>query len=157
MFNLYSYQTLPLLFNFQHQGLFKVKESKNPFSFGTAEKKLLIVFFYYLALNVLGFLIFSLFQRSAVLLQRELQRYFVCESQGYKPDSPCDRSRFERLGSNRSYYGYGYPTISIIATNIVLLAPVVNFVFVVNIQLLKEKFTAFRTKITSFFTKSSIS
>ena len=141
-----------MFLNFQHHGLFKAKESRNPISFGTAEKKLLIILFYYLVLEVLGFLIFSLTQKSVDLLQEELQSYFVCESRGHNPDNPCDRSQFERLG---------YPTIAILSISIVLLAPVANFVFVVNIQLLKEKLTAFKTivqtQFTSFVSKNSTS
>ena len=66
------------------------KESRNPFSFGTAEKKLLFVSFYYVALVVVGLLTFSLYQKSGDPLQKELQRYFICESQDHNPDNPCD-------------------------------------------------------------------
>ena len=149
---MYSYKTLPLLFNFQHHGLFKAKESRNPFSFGTAEKKLLIVSFYYVALEVLGFLTFSLSQRSIVLLRKELQIYFMCESRGHNPDNPCDRSQFEQ---------YTYPAVFILSLSFVLLAPVVNFLFLVNIKLLKEKLTTFKNivqaQFTSVFSKNSIS
>ena len=141
-------KSLPLLFNFQHH---KAKESRNSFSFGTAEKKLLIVSFYYVVLEVLGFLSFSLLQRNGDL-QEELQIYFMCESQGHNPDNPCDRSRFEQLN---------FSIIYILSISIVLLTPVVNFVFVVNVKLLKEKLTTFRSVVqaqfTNFFSKNSIS
>ena len=140
-----SYQTLPQLFNFQHHGLFKAKVSRNPFSLiGTPEKKLLIVSFYYVTLEVLGFITFSLTQKNSNRLREELQSYFVCESQGYDPDNPCDRSQFERLLN---------PTITILTLTLFLLAPVVNFVFAIKIQLLKEKLTAFRNIIQTQLTE----
>ena len=108
--------------------------------------------FYYVTLEILGFLTFSLTQKNLNRLQEELQSYFVCESQGHDPDNPCDRSQFERLR---------YPTITILSLIFVLLAPVVNFVFAIKIQLLKEKFTAFRSFIeaqfTNFFSNNLIS
>ena len=76
----------------------------------------------------------------------------MCESQGHNPDNPCDRSRFVQLN---------YPIISILSISIILLTPVVNFVFIVNVKLLKEKLTAFRSivqaQFTNFFSKNSIS
>ena len=124
-----------MLFNFQHHGLFKAKESRNPFSFGTAEKKLLIVSFYYVALVVFGLLSFSLSQKNRYLLWKELQIYFMCESQGHNPNDPCDRSQFERLS---------HPAVYTLSFSILLLAPVIHSVFVINIQLLKKKLIAFK-------------
>ena len=119
--------------------------SRNPFSLiGTPEKKLLIVSFYYVTLEVLGFITFSLTQKNSNRLREELQSYFVCESQGYDPDNPCDRSQFERLLN---------PTITILTLTLFLLAPVVNFVFAIKIQLLKEKLTAFRNIIQTQLTE----
>ena len=133
-----------MLFNFQNHGLFKAKESRNPFSIGAAEKKLLIVLSYYLVIFVLGFLAFTLTKRSEVLLQEKLQRYFMCESQGHNPDNPCDRSQFEQLN---------YSTAITLSLSILLLAPVVNFVFIFNIRLLKEKLTTFRNIIQAQFAR----
>ena len=141
MSNLYSYHCY--LFNFQHHGLFKAKGSRNPFSFGTAEKKLLIVSFYYVVLVVIGLLSFSLAHKCGGPLQKELQRYFICESQGHNPDNPCDRSQFEQLN---------YSAVFILSISMILLAPVIDFVFIVKVQLLKKKLTAFKNIIQAQFT-----
>ena len=123
------------------------KESRNPFSFGTAEKKLLFVSFYYVALVVVGLLTFSLYQKSGDPLQKELQRYFICESRGHNPDNPCDRSQFEQLN---------YPVVYTLFISMTLLTPVMLSVFIINIQLLKKKLTAFKKQFTSFFSKISV-
>ena len=59
----------------------------------------------------------------------------MCESQGHNPNDPCDRSRFERLS---------YPAVYTLSFSILLLAPVIHSVFVINIQLLKKKLIAFK-------------
>ena len=149
LFNMHAYCPMFKLYDchsiFQHHGLFKAKESRNPFSFGTAEKKLLIVSCYYVTLEILGFLTFTLTQKNSNRLREELQIYFMCESQGHNPDNPCDRSQFERLRN---------PAITILSLTFILLAPVVNFVFAIKIQLLKEKLTAFRNIIQTQYTRT---
>ena len=95
------------------------------------------------------FLTFSLSQRSLHLLRKELQIYFMCESQGHNPDNPCDRSQFER---------FTYPTVFILSLSFVLLAPVVNFLFLVNFQLLLTIIKSIvQAQFTSVFSKNSIS
>ena len=100
-----------------------------------------------MALEVLGLVGFALSQRNAALLQEELAIYFACESLGHDPKNPCDRSQFERLN---------FPTTAILALSIVLFAPVVNFVFVVNVRLLKEKFNDLRRFVQTRYTSVGV-
>ena len=104
----------------------------------TAEKKLLIVFCYYIFLQVISFIYFSITKHSADTLQTELLSYFLCEQDGHDPSNPCSRSGFEYLIN---------PGLAVLSFILALIAPVVNFVFVIDYQELKHKLqTAFKKK-----------
>ena len=108
----------------------KVKKSSNPFQFGTAQKKLLVVFCYYVMLSVVDLTTYTMIARNSPVLRESLQRYFFCEQSGRDSSKPCNRSEFENM-TNASGITLSY---------ILLLAvfPVVNLVYIVNIQELKE-------------------
>ena len=113
----------------QHHGLFKasLRQSKN--KIGTAERKLLIVFVYYVIVIVAALFGASLRVRDREHVNNEIQCYFQCESRGVDPSNPCDTS------------GYNNPvtiTMSTISFILLGLFPLVNFIFVVNIGELKE-------------------
>ena len=116
----------------QTQGLFRSHQfqSKNTFSVSTAEKKLLIVFCYYIFLQVIAFVTFSLSEQGADTLQTELLSYFLCEQDGHDPGNPCSREGFENI------INPGVTTLSFI---LAMMAPSVNFVFVVDYHELKQK------------------
>ena len=116
----------------QTQGLFHSNQlkTKHSFSVSTAEKKLLIVFCYYIFLQVIAFVTFSLSEQAADTLQTELVSYFLCEENGHNPDSPCSRAGFEDLIN---------PVVTILSFILALLAPFVNFVFVIDYQEVKQK------------------
>ncbi len=113
--------------------LFRIHQSKSPFSFGVAEKKLVIIFVYFVVLEVVGFVVFSLSQRNASQLTQELVKYFTCELNGHYPANPCDRTAFER---------FQQPTILIISYILLLLTPLVNMVYVMDFQFLRSKMSS---------------
>ncbi len=120
-------------YNFQQNLLFRIHQSKSPFSFGVAEKKLVIIFAYFIALEVMTLISFSLSQRNTSQLTQELGKYFTCELNGHDPSDPCDRTAFERLR---------YPTVVILGNMLLLLIPLVNMVYVVDFQFLQSKMSS---------------
>jgi ABC-type phosphate transport system permease subunit len=113
----------------QEQGLFR-SSSKNSFHVSTAEKKLFIVFCYYIFLQAVVFVNFSLSGKAVDTLRSELFSYFFCEQNGYDPDNPCSRSGFENLIN---------PGITFLSFMLAMVAPAVNFVFVIDYRELKQK------------------
>ena len=77
-----------------------------------------------------GFVTFSLSEQASGSLERELFSYFLCEQSGHNPASPCSRSGFEDLTN---------PAVTIISLLLAMLAPLVNFVFVVDCNEFKQK------------------
>ena len=121
----------------QEQGLFHSTLPKSSLiHVSTAEKKLLIVFTYYIFLYVISELNFTLAIQIADSLQTKVFSYFICEKNGCDPSAPCDRSGFENL------LNHGIILLSSILS---FLAPAVNFVFVVDYQELKQKFNNLRS------------
>ncbi len=118
------------IIHFQQNLIFRIHQSKSPFSFGVAEKKLVIIFAYFIVLEVVGFVVFSLSQRNASQLTQEIGKYFTCELNGHDPSNPCDRTAFER---------FLHPTASIISYILLLLIPLVNMVYVMDFQFLRSK------------------
>ena len=68
---------------------------------------------------------FSTFIRTADLFESELIKYFTCEINGHNPLSPCDRSIIEAIEPDG---------LTILAHIIGGLYPVINLIFVINIQ-----------------------
>ena len=98
--------------------------SKSPV--GVAEKKLLLVFLYFFLLIVISYTGFSLFHRKVERYSSELQIYFNCEQYGHDPNDPCDRTGFEQLA---------FPAATAVSFILIELSLLINFVFVINIQL----------------------
>ena len=94
-----------------------------------AEKKLLLVFLYFFLLTVVSYTGFALFHRKVERYSSELVPYFECEEFGHDPDDPCDRAGFEFLA---------FPAATAVSFILIELSPLVNFVFIVNIQDLKS-------------------
>ena len=118
-----------MLINFQQN----IRNSRNmtsssPFTFGTTEKKLLIVFLYYLVAAVINLTTLTLFARNASVVANNLQRYFFCEQGGFNPSNPCSLP-------NDIYHR---PYISSLGHILLSLLPVVNLIYAVNIKELKE-------------------
>ena len=122
----------------------KVKKSSNPFQFGTAQKKVLVVFCYYVALSVVNLTSYTVLSRNSPVLREHVQRYFFCELSGHDSSKPCSRSEFENMTNAAEI------TLSYIL--LIAVFPVVNLVYIVNIQELKELWRKYFTvKKTSQF------
>ena len=105
---------------------FKIRGS---FVFGTTEKKLLIVFCYYLVTAVISLTASTMGTRNASQSVRNFQDYFFCEQGGYNPDNPCTRSGIEDLT---------YPSINTFSYMLLSLLPAANLLYAVDYKKLKE-------------------
>ena len=113
----------------QQHGLFKARQSRNPYTIGTAERKLLIVFVYYVVLTVVALTAFTLIVQDAEKLLLARLQYFECEKKGVDPNNPCDPNIYIKLEH-----------VALTSLSYILLGlfPVVNFVFVISVRDLKE-------------------
>ena len=111
----------------QNYGLFKVKHSrsKTPFTFGTPEKKLLIIFSYYIVFHVIFYVYYIIITTNLENISTEFLNYITCESNGHDPEDPCDKSRLEKLQQ---------PVLEALTHNFLYLIPVLNLVFVFDAQ-----------------------
>ncbi len=111
----------------------------------TAEKKILIVFCYYILLGVIALTAFTLSVKDNEIVAHEYETYFLCESKGIDPNNPdeCDRSGFEQ-----------YQTTGLTVCGYILVGifPAVNLIFVVNIKELKGFFSHLATTTTAWVT-----
>ena len=93
---------------------------------GTAERKVLIVFVYYIFLSVVSLLTYSQSTRNGEHKIEELLSYFVCERRGVDPDHPCDTS------------GYKNYIVSVVLSTIsfilIGLYSLLNFIYVVDFR-----------------------
>ena len=112
----------------QQQNVFNKNTSKISFKVGTAERKLMIVFIYYIFLASIALTTFTISTRDSELFANSLQEYFLCELRGHDPSNPCTR---ESSGQTATAFG----TLSYMLLG---LYPTLNLVFALNISDLKE-------------------
>lgn len=79
---------------------------------------------------MVAFVYFSQSEQAVDTLQTELFSYFICEQNGHNPDNPCSRSGFEGLID---------PGITLLSFVLAMVAPAVNFVFVIDYREMKLK------------------
>ena len=128
----------------QQHGLFKARQSRNPHKIGTAERKILIVFVYYILLAVFAVLGFSLATRDAKRVTSGVIRYFECERKGVDPDNPCDTSGYENI---TNMY------ISLLSYILIGMYPLINFIYVIDVRELKQHL---RDRFPSLFKGSEL-
>lgn len=132
-----------MFISLQQQGLFRIGLSISPFKIDTAERKILIIFCYYVLLGVIALITLTLATRNDNRLLEEIAAYFRCEFIGIDPQNPCDRSRYQELLN---------PELNCISYVLLGIFPVVNLVFAVNVEELKQWCgctLCFRTRLTS--------
>lgn len=97
----------------------------------TAEKKIVIVLVYYILLAAISLVAFSLSIKSTDHFIDEVLNYFKCEGHGVHPDNHCDKHIDSYLKHRQ---------VALISMSHILLGlyPVVNLIYVVNIQELKK-------------------
>ena len=111
----------------QQHSKVKIKKSKNIFQFGTAEKKLLIVFSYYIMLSSIALTTFTILTRNNEILISGIKEYFFCEQGGFDPENLC----------TRDYLKYTYPCLNTTSYVLLSLFPVVNLIYAINLKELK--------------------
>ena len=113
---------------------------KSPITIGAAERKILIVFLYYILLGVFTFTSFTLFTKHTDEDTTATIEYFECEKNGR--NNTC------------SYDVQQTPYVSFITFLLIGLFPGINLVFAVNVQ----DFKAFVKKFnTTLLKKASLS
>ncbi|ORU95080.1 MAG: hypothetical protein A6F71_10475 [Cycloclasticus sp. symbiont of Poecilosclerida sp. M] len=128
----------------QQHILYKASQLKHLFSFNVTERKLLIVFWFFVVSTVINLTAFSEFARKSDIFEAELNQYFSCELGGHNPANPCDRERVERVLSEipivLAYLFHG-------------TLPVANLMFVISFQGLRNACSERQAK-KSFVTNS---
>ena len=110
----------------QQHILHKASQLKHPFSFNDTERKLLIVFWFFVVSTVINLTIFSEFARKSDIIGAKLNKYLFCELRGHNPANPCDLERVvSDVHITFSYFFHG-------------TLPVANLVFVVSFQGLRN-------------------
>ena len=137
LLNLLSYQL-------QQQDLFRMKLSKQPFKIGTAERKVLIIFCYYVLLFVIALTTFTDFTRTFTGLGTKLAEYWQCELSGVDSENACDEMK-------TSFHVPGLTALSSISYILLGLLPAVNLIFAVNINELRQKFRTLCGRITKLY------
>ena len=128
----------------QQHGLIKTNQSKHPFKIGTAERKLLIIFCYYVLLNTIALTTFTVTTRNVGQFAAAVVDYWCCELTGVNSENPCDelRASFRELAN---------PVIATFSYVLLGIFPAVNLVFVVNLSELKQKFKTFCSRLEKFY------
>ena len=93
------------------------------------EIKILIILIYYsiFLAGVISSFTVRLYGINSLIT--DIRKYFACEAVGVMPGKVCERS-FERLGSE---------IMSVISYSLIGFYPIVNLIYVVNVQDLKQK------------------
>ena len=118
--------TCIILLSIQQHILYKASQLKHPFSFNDTERKLLIVFWFFVVSTVINLTAFSEFARKSDIIGARLNKYLFCELRGHNPANPCD---LEMVVSEvliiLAYFFHG-------------TLPVANLVFVISFQGLRN-------------------
>ena len=96
---------------------------KNPITLGTAERKILLVFLYYITLGVFVLTSFTLATKNLNQNAHAVIEYFDCEKNG--------RNNACSIATQQN------PVVILIAQVLLGLFPVINLVFAVNVQEIK--------------------
>ena len=111
-------------------------EINNPFKFGTAEKKLLVVFCYFIILSSIALTTLTVITRNFSNFEKNIQKYFLCEQGGNDPNKPC----------SHEYRRQSYPVLTTLSIVLVGLESVVNLIFAINLKELKGFFQKLKLK-----------
>ena len=128
--------------------MFKKKKTSMPFQIGTPERKILVSLSYYVLLVIFSLTSFTFAARNVGAFGTQLISYFSCETNGHNPEMPCDRDLFRQFSE---------PGLATVASALLALFPILNLVYALNIEELKEKWWRCRGKKparTSTFTNS---
>ena len=105
-----------------------MKQSRSPLLIETAEKKILIIFCYYVILGVIALTTFTLTTKDGPRVSDEIIAYFTCERLGTEN---CDSQR-------SSYQMLLQPELNCLSYVLLGIFPAINLIFAVNIEELKQ-------------------
>ena len=111
------------------RGSRKASASRADSKLKTVERKILVILCYYVLLGAIALTSYTLSTRNVEEFIKGVSHYFLCESPGMDPDSPCDRSGFEN---------FSYPILTLFGYILLGLFPAVNLIFAVDIRELKQ-------------------
>ena len=120
-----------------------MKLSKHPFKVGAAERKILIIFCYYVLLGVIALTTFTVTTRNGALFGDAVTDYWQCEITGLDPENSCDRLR-------DSFEALTYPGLTSVSYILLGIFPAVNLIFAVNVKEIKQKFNAWFGRAAKF-------
>jgi len=106
---------------------------KTPIKIGPAERKILLVFLYYITLGAVASTSFTLETKYVSQNIAATLQYFDCEKSGRNSTCDLDIKQF--------------PMVTLTAYVLIGLFPAINLVFVVNIRDLKSTFKKVRSKV----------
>ena len=98
-----------------------------------AERKILIIFCYYVLLVVIALTTFTVATSNIGPFKAAVADYWRCELTGVDPENPCDELR-------ASLEGLSFPVLSSCSYILLWISPAVHLIFAVNISELKQKF-----------------
>ena len=128
----------------QQHGLIKTKHSKQPFKIGTAERKILIIFCYYVLLATIALTAFTVTTRNVGQFAAAVADYWRCELTGVDSETPCN-------GLIASFRDLTNPVLTSFSYILLGIFPAVNLVFAVNISELKQKFKTCCSRLEKFY------
>lgn len=106
---------------------------KTPIKIGPAERKILVVFLYYITLGAVALTAFTLATKYLSQNITATLQYFDCERSGYNSTCNLDITQF--------------PSVTVAAYVLLGLFPAINLVFALNIRDLKSVLKGLRSKI----------
>ena len=106
-----------------------MRQSRSPLQMETAEKKILIIFCYYVILGVIALTTFTLGTKNGQRVAEEIGLYFTCESLGTETNCDSERS---------SYQALLYPALNCLSYVLLGIFPAINLIFAVNATELKQ-------------------
>ncbi len=89
---------------------------------------------------------FSDYARKSDVFENELMKYFLCELHGHDPLNSCKRKKFEDLEST---------SLAFLGSILAAMLPVVNLIFTVSIQDVKNKCGVLRRRMKSIPTSKT--
>ncbi len=96
----------------------------------------MIMLFYFEILLTFVLVTFTLNIKYTDEFVASISKLFVCELNGYNPDNPCSRSDINR---------FQYPWLSAVSYIIFGSLPIVNLIYAINIEDMKQWFSKIRS------------
>jgi hypothetical protein len=122
-------QVSPFLQNHAYSIRRAIQHKKGCFKIGAGEKKILIVLLYYVLLVEFSLMAFTLATTRIQQFRTAVKLNFFCESPGFNPDAPCDRTLIDDLK---------FPEVNLLAYMLLELFPVINFIYVIKFRVVKK-------------------